>query len=161
MLVTLGWADLGLVVAIVVAGCGVSYFLMLGRLRQTLRDNQREVEHRLRALTEALRARAGGSAELGTDALSPAEIEPETVVVRGATYPKSVGVREAGKAGQEEEIPAEIQVAIAAAAIAALGNHARVRSARRVPSSDVVSPWTQQGRLIVQSPHNLRKQGSR
>ena len=54
-----------------------------------------------------------------------------------------------------------IQAAIAAAAIAALGNHARVWSARTIPSSDVVSPWTQQGRVIVQSSHNLRTQGSR
>jgi hypothetical protein len=161
MLVTLGWADLGLVVALVVAGCGVSYFLLLGRLRQTLRENQREVEHRLTALTEAIRARGPVSEDSATDAMSAADIEPETAAVRGAANFRGEDVRAAGKAGQEEEIPAEIQVAIAAAAIAALGNHARVRSARRVPSSDVVSPWTQQGRVIVQSSHNLRTQGSR
>jgi len=60
------------------------------------------------------------------------------------------------RAVAEQEVAPEIQVAIAAAAVALLGKSARIRAARRVPSQDVVSPWTQQGRVIVQSSHNLR-----
>ena len=157
---TLDWADLALVVVIVVAGCGASYFLLLGKLRRMLKENQREMERRLAALTEAIRGGSPVSAESATDALNSEEIE--TAVGEGAV-PKD-NQRPSERTAQipmEEEIAPEIQVAIAAAAIAALGNHARVRSARRVPSSDVVSPWTQQGRVIVQSSHNLRPQGSR
>ena len=152
-----------MVVAIVVAGCGASYFLLLGTLRKMLAQNQREMEHRLVALTEAIRADTGMVGDSATDALTSAERESEEPTVRAVSTPTDD--QGAGKRTQEiqreEEIAPEIQVAIAAAAIAALGNHARVRSARKVPSSDVVSPWTQQGRVIVQSSHNLRTQGSR
>jgi hypothetical protein len=162
--VTPDWADLALVVAIVVAGCGASYFLLLGKLRRTLVENQREMEHRLAMLTEAIRAGTPLASESATDALTSAEIESEAAVVLAVAAPNKDdqrAERHAQEIRQQEEIAPEIQVAIAAAAIAALGNHARVRSARRIPSSDVVSPWTQQGRVIVQSSHNLRTQGSR
>lgn len=161
---TLPWADIALIVAIVVAGCGASYFLLLGRLRRVLADNQREMEHRLTALTEAIRGRTLLPPENATDALTTAEIESEVAFVPPpAPHDENAKVsnEHAPATEPEEEIAPEIRVAIAAAAIAALGNHARVHSARRVPSSDVVSPWTQQGRVIVQSSHNLRHPGSR
>ena len=161
---TLNWADFALVMVIVVAGCGAGYFLLFGRLRRMLKENQREVEHHLAALTEAIRAHAPVSPESATDALTAAEMESEAAVVRAFAAPKSGDSRAAERTQtlqQQEEIAPEIRAAIAATAIAALGNHASVRSARSVPSSDVVSPWTQQGRMIVQSSHNLRTQGPR
>jgi hypothetical protein len=54
-------------------------------------------------------------------------------------------------------IEPEIQAAIAAAAIAAAGPNARVRLATLVKSRDKASPWSQQGRVLVQSSHNLRQ----
>ena len=160
---TLNWADLAVLLAVVVAGCGVGYFLLLSRLRRMLAKNQREMEHRLAALTEAVLAGMPASPESATDALTAAEIDLDTVAVHAATPkqdPQASG-EHTQVIEQQEAISPEIQAAIAAAAVAALGNHARVRSARQVPSSDVVSPWTQQGRVIVQSSHNLRTQGSR
>jgi len=163
---TLHWPDLALVAAIVIAGCGASYFLVLGTLRRVLAENRREMERRLTSLTEAITMQ--DPAPAATDTLSATEMEldpaaggefaPDADVPTGSERAES-GERESRQ--QEEDIPPEIQVAIAAAAIAAFGNHARVRSARRIPSSNVVSPWTQQGRVIVQSSHNLRTQGSR
>ena len=160
---TLDWTHLALVVASIAAGCGASYFLLLGKLRRILTENQREMEHRLAALTEAIRAGTAVSPEFGTDALSSAEMEPEAAAVRVAGAPKNDQhvAEHTQKTAQVDEITPEIRAAIAAAAIAALGNHARVRSARKIPSSNMVSPWTQQGRVIVQSSHNLRTQGSR
>ena len=155
---------LALVVAMVAAGCGASYFLLLGKLRRMLRENQRETEHHLASLTEAIRASTSVSADLATDSMAAAEIEAGPASIQAVVEPPvddRPADERAKQALQQDEIPAEIHVAIAAAAIAAFGNHARVRSARRVPSSDVVSPWTQQGRVIVQSSHNLRTQGSR
>ena len=145
-------AEVALMVGLLIGGCAAIYLVLLSRLRRVLADNQRETEQRLAALTAAIRARMADSAEPATDAMSAAELDLQqaTANVHGAV-----------PVGEEAEIAPPIQAAIAAAAIAVLGNHARVRSARRIPSSDVVSPWTQQGRFIVQSSHNLRPQGSR
>ncbi|HEY3625909.1 MAG TPA: hypothetical protein VGL00_06485 [Terracidiphilus sp.] len=163
---TLHWADLAFMVAIVVAGCGASCFLVLVRLRRMLAEQQRDMYRRLAALTEAVAMRppAASEAPAETDALTEAEIETEAPAGFPGFLEARTDVREnaAPTVAVDEdaaELPAEIRVAIAAAAIAAFGNHARVRSARRVPSSDVVSPWTQQGRVIVQSSHNLRARG--
>jgi hypothetical protein len=150
--VKLPWAEVALMVGLLIGGCAAIYLVLLSRLRRMLADNQRETEQRLAALTEAIRARIGDSPEPATDAMSAAEIDSQSA---RASVHGAVPVRE------EAAIAPPIQAAIAAAAIAVLGNHARVRSARRIPSSDVVSPWTQQGRVIVQSSHNLRPQGSR
>ena len=57
--------------------------------------------------------------------------------------------------GESESIPLEIQAVIAAAAVATLGESAAVRSVRSL-SPHGVSPWSQQGRAMVQGSHNLR-----
>ena len=51
------------------------------------------------------------------------------------------------------EIAPEIQAALAAAAVATLGPNAVVHSVKAA-----TSPWTQQGRVLVQGGHNLRVQ---
>ena len=63
----------------------------------------------------------------------------------------------AAEQGEEPAIEPEIQALIAAAAVAAAGPNARVRSATLVKSRDKASPWSQQGRVLVQSSHNLRQ----
>lgn len=166
----LHWTDIALVVGIVAAGSAIIYFLLLRRLERILAASHREMEHRLAALTEAINRNEPDSDEAvpATDALGADEMEVTlSAEGQGASSSTSDELRAAVEAGSHEQqvghedgnIPADIQVAITAAAIAAFGNHARVRSARQVPSSDVVSPWTQQGRVIVQSSHNLRTRG--
>ena len=147
---TFHWADLALTLAIVVAGCAVSYFLLLRRLRQTVSENQREMDRRLSALTEVITSLETRLAESGPFAdYAAQDILPESMP---EVTDKPV-VRET------ESIAPEIQVAIAAAAVAFLGRNARVQSARVIASHDVVSPWSQQGRVIVQASHNLRSRG--
>ena len=154
---TLHWADLALMAAIVIAGCGATYFLALARLRRVWTETHREMDRRLAALTEAIAMGAPASSNTaGTEALTANEIEPE---VSAGMAARRESVSAEPVVHEDAEVPTEIKAAIAAAAMAALGNHARVVSARRVPSSDVVSPWTQQGRMIVQSSHNLRTRG--
>ena len=158
---TISWADIAGMAAIVIAGCVGSHLLVMRKVRKAMAENHREMERRLQALTEALAMREGGDAEavVSTDALDAREIEAEPrAQVQGRPLPRlEIGNRSARR--DDDEIAPEIQAAIAATAIALLGNHARVRAARRVPSQDVVSPWTQQGRVIVQSSHNLRTRG--
>jgi hypothetical protein len=44
---------------------------------------------------------------------------------------------------------------IAAAVTAFLGKNVRIRSATLVPPQETVGRWARQGRVIVQSSHNL------
>ena len=157
MHVTIHWADLTLMLAIVAAGWGASYLLLLRKMRRAIEENHRELARRLTLLTEAITTLEGGEAVSSTDALAAQEIEGETPAVQmPGALAAPVEVEQAPAEEEMGELSPEIRVAIAAAAIAMLGNNARVRAARRIPSRDVVSPWTQQGRVIVQSSHNLR-----
>jgi hypothetical protein len=132
--------------AIVAGGCAASYILLLRKVRQTVLGHQREIEHRLSALTETITLLEMRFAEpdTSTDSLSVEEIEAESTGDSVAPV----------LAYEPEEIPPDIHVAIAAASVALLGHHAHVSSARVVQNA--VSPWTQQGRVSVQSSHNLR-----
>jgi methylmalonyl-CoA carboxyltransferase large subunit len=68
----------------------------------------------------------------------------------------SVGVKAAAK----EEVTPEILVVIAAAVTAFLGKKVRIRSAKLLQSPyEVVNPWSQQGRAIVQASHHPRIRG--
>lgn len=161
----LHWIDIALVVVIAAAGSATIYFLLLHRLQRVFAASHREMEHRLAALAQAINMREPASDEVipETDVLGSAELEPLPATPVENMQPPFVESRPAAESDaadhDEAHIPTEVQVAITAAAVAAFGNHARVRSARRVPSTDVVSPWTQQGRVIVQSSHNLRIRG--
>ena len=159
-----------MVVAIVAIGTGVACFVLLRRFERIFAARQREMDRRLAALAASFSMHEPVFAEAvpATDALGAAEIEEDSLAgMRTPVGPDAdvVGDAESAELSEQEnsqshgEIPPDIHVAIIATTIAALGNHARVRSARQVPSSDVVSPWTQQGRVIVQSSHNLRTRG--
>ena len=148
---TFHWTDLALTLAIVSAGCVASYFLLLRKLQHIVSERQREMERRLSSLTEVITLLEARLAEPGssTDALGEREIE-SGVVADVAEKPVEI---------ETPAIAPEIQVAIAAAAVELLGRSARVRCARVITPHDVVSPWSQQGRVSVQSSHNLRSRG--
>jgi hypothetical protein len=48
---------------------------------------------------------------------------------------------------------------IAAAATAFLGKEVRIVSARMLQAPHVVDPWARQGRLMIQTSHNLTRKG--
>jgi hypothetical protein len=133
---------------VVAAGCAVTYRLLLRTLRQTATASRRELEQRLSALTEVIARLEARLAEpsFSTEALDAREMESQPIPV-------------APMRREEQTVAPEIQVAIAAAAVALLGRGARVRSLRTMSPQDAVSPWSQQGRLIVQASHNLRSRG--
>ena len=144
---TLHWTDLALILAIIGSGCIAVYFLLMRRLRRTVLDRQRELERRVAMLAEVMR-----NMELRLSEQGPSL---ELAAGQGAE-PESIRAAESADRQESGEIPAEMKVAIAAAAVAVLGPKARVLSAHAARADDVVSPWSQQGRVSVQASHNLR-----
>jgi hypothetical protein len=116
-------------------------------LRLTVLDRQRELERRVTMLAELMRNMELRLGEQGPSSESTAAQDAQLELIRAANPAHR---QESG------EVPAEMKVAIAAAAVAVLGPNARVLSARAVRPDDVVSPWSQQGRVSVQASHNLR-----
>jgi hypothetical protein len=122
----------------------------LRRFEQTLRQERRELRAQVGVLGDAVRMI---EARLGEVPTSP----------MGQALAGTAAVAESGEPGEsiqgesiDAEIAPEIQAAIAAAAVAAAGPGARFRSARLVKSNDDASAWSQQGRALVQSSHNVR-----
>lgn len=128
------------------AGC---YVLLMRKLRAILGDRQMKVADQIGALDDAIRALETRLAEHQTVALKQS---------RGAPNPDNPAKAEEGGGPEDHseknsEIAPEIQAIIAAAAVATVGSNAVVNSVKAVPS-----PWTQQGRVLVQGGHNLRVQ---
>jgi hypothetical protein len=120
--------------------------VMMRRFERRAAERQRVLEEQVAAIDDALELVETRLTEIHSAwaVLQPIQAEPEAAgdVVTGQ--------------GEEPAIEPEIQAAIAAAAIAAAGPNARVRSATLLKSRDKASPWSQQGRVLVQSSHNLR-----
>ena len=147
--VTLHRTDLAVIFAIALAGYAATYLILHRLIRRLSSVRQAEMERQLTALTGALHQLEGqvdalhnvaapdpGTSELEDDRLDPAQetpIDPE-----------------------REEITPGILAAITAASAAMLGRHVHIRSVRALPPHQVVSPWSQQGRVFVQGSHNLR-----
>jgi len=61
-----------------------------------------------------------------------------------------------GETAQDEKIPVEIVAVIAAAATAFLGKRLRIRGVAEVRTAgESMNRWTRQGRVLVQTSHNL------
>ena len=63
------------------------------------------------------------------------------------------------KASSSREITPKTLSVIAAAITAFLGKKVRIRSARMLPNPDAVDNWARQGRVTVQTSHNLARRG--
>ncbi len=60
----------------------------------------------------------------------------------------------------QEEVSSDTLLIIAAAVTAFLGKKVRIRSARQLQSPyEIINPWAQQGRVVVQASHLLRRVG--
>jgi hypothetical protein len=152
--VALYLADLAVIAVLVGAGCGLSHFLLRRTLRRTVAERQLATERQLRALAvtlKALEARVAGLSqipELQAAAAPVIDMEAAAPGAKQADHPEN------------EEVTPEILAVIAAAANAFLGQEVRILSARMLETPhEVVSPWSQQGRVFVQASHNLRARG--
>lgn len=126
------------------AACTAAYLGVWRAWRRTTK-RQEQSELQVSALTAAVQTLEERVAELTRTAESGREAESIAAAAEGV-----------GVTSLQEPKPETLAV-ITAAATAFLGRAAHVRSARLIPrAADSVSPWSQQGRFIVQSSHNLR-----
>jgi methylmalonyl-CoA carboxyltransferase large subunit len=121
---------------------------------QAVSDRQQAAERQLSELVTAFKA-----LEAKVTALSQSSVLPPaaaTTVKPVAAAPAQPQVA-AGKAG---EVTPEVLVILVAAVTAYLGKKVRIRSAKQLQSPyEIVNPWSQQGRVVVQASHNLRSRG--
>ena len=146
---TINGVDLIAILSLVVAGFVTCYLLLVRKLRAVVSERQLNIADQLAALDDAIRTLETRLAEhpvktVGTELLQ--------VAANAESTNSEVDAGDAADASDETgEIAPEIQAAIAAATVATLGQNAAVRSVKAAPS-----PWTQQGRVMVQGGHNLR-----
>jgi len=142
------WSDLVVVTLLAGAGCVAIYAGLSRAMRRAVRERQRETERQLSAIVTTVKALQARVAELGRLQAARAQ-EGEVAAISAAAVNDS--------APKREPVKPEIVAALTAAATAFLGKKARIRSARLVPEAqDGADAWAQQGRVIVQTSHNLR-----
>ncbi len=152
-------ANVVTIVALLVASFLISYLIAQHTLKQANENAREQLELRLAGLTSA-------SAELelrveqlthATEALA-AGARSRTSAAAVVTDAKTASA--AAPAPQPEadpEISAETLILISAAVTSFLGKKVRIRSAKMLQSPyEIVNPWAQQGRVIVQASHNLQ-----
>ena len=139
---TMAWAAIAVIAAVAaLVSAGVS-FELLRRVRR-MADRERVLEGQLSLVDEAvcaIEARLGG----------------EAVADERAGEGRSSAAAEAERDGMRGEIAPEIPAAIAAAAVVAAGERVRVHAMRLVKSEAERNAWSQQGRVLVQTSHNVR-----
>ena len=146
--------DLGsaITIAALIAASGLISYLIGQHVLQQARENSRaQLEIRMAALTHAI-----AELERRVAALSRIVAPPSSSVVD--LKPGRDGALTNGVAASPpQEVSPEALVMIAAAVTAFLGKPVRIRSAKMLQSPyEIVNPWAQQGRVIVQASHNLR-----
>jgi len=133
------------------AGCAAIYAGLRSGLTRAMRraveERQRDMERQLNAMATTVKALQSRVAELG-----------RLQAARGDVVVMATPAESGARAKQAQTKP-EIVAALTAAATAFLGKKARVRSAQLLPSAqqDSAGAWAQQGRVIVQTSHNLRQ----
>jgi hypothetical protein len=140
-------ANVVTIVALIVASLLISYLTAQHALKQA-RDHARDqLELRLGGLTHAIAELEARVAELARAPITRGA--PEPAVANGAAAQT--------QAKSDDEVPAEVLILITAAVTSFLGKKVRVRSAKMLQSPyEIVNPWAQQGRVIVQASHNLQ-----
>ena len=137
-----------LLIVVVVAASMLAYMFLQRAFRPKLSELEDKTTRQLNMLSDAVK-----------------RLETEIALLR-----KSVPVESAGAAapissptpavveGEAQEITPDTLVVLAAAVTAFLEKKVRIRSAKILQSPyEIVNPWAQQGRAIVQASHNLPK----
>jgi len=162
------FTNLVMVVMLVVVGCLITHLSMQRKLRQASADARQQLQQCLEVFTNTIAQLEVRVAELAgtTAALSSTVLRPPTpavTVASEAVLTNGAASRPVSKADGEirdGEIPAEILIVIGAAVTSFLGKKVRIRSAKMLQSPyEIVNPWAQQGRVIVQASHSLRSWG--
>ncbi len=119
----------------------------LEQLIEALAERQQAADRRLSelaALVEALESRIANLTRVTSPVASPAAAQARAAQAAPAIPAKA-------------EVTPEMIVLLAAAATAYLGKNVRVRSAKMLQSPyEIVNPWAQHGRVMIQVSHSLR-----
>ena len=138
------WAVMAVIAG---AGCVAIYVGLARVLRRAVRERQRETERQLNAMATTVKALQARVAELSR--LQAARVTGEVAEIAAPA--------ETAREPKPAQTKPEIVAALTAAATAFLGKKARVRSAQPLADpQDSAGAWAQQGRVIVQTSHNLR-----
>ena len=139
-LVSHPWLILG---ALMIAGWVAMSLASKRRLTRTINDLHVEMQARINVLTVMVRA------------LQQPATEKTDATPMGGTQKTEAPDLPSSPAPRPEVAPQTI-VMIAAAVTAFLGKKVRIRSARPLQRPlDLISPWAQQGRMVIQASHNL------
>lgn len=145
------WMDWVVVTVLLGAGCAAIYAGLSRALRHAVAERQRETERQIKALALTVKALQGLVAELDPQQTDGARqgkaVEAEAECAAGE------------KSGMTGPLKPEILATLAAATTTFLGKEARIRSVRTQATEESATAWAQQGRVIVQTSHNLRPNG--
>ncbi len=167
-MVEANFTNLAMVAMLIVVGCLITHLSLQRRLKQASADARQQLQQCLEVFTSTIAQLEVRVAELAgtTAALSSAVLHPPTpaatvasdaVLTNGAV---SQAPSNANGEIRDGEIPAEILIVIGAAVTSFLGKKVRIRSAKMLQSPyEIVNPWAQQGRVIVQASHSPRSWG--
>ena len=159
---TFNFTDLIIVAVLVAVASLLTYFSSKRALGRWAEASRRETERQLNGLTSTLKALEAQIAELRKAAATV----QTTAAVQAAPVANPVlasvpaAPKPAVPAPPVEQVTPELLIVLAAAVTAFLGKKVRIRSAKMLQSPyEIVNPWSQQGRVIVQASHNLRSRG--
>ena len=140
-------ADWAVMAVIASAGCLAIYIGLERVLRRAVRERQRDMERQLNAMATTVKALQARVAELSRQ--QAARVTGEVPMIAAPA--------ETAREPKPAQTKPEIVAALTAAATVFLGKKARVRSAQPLADpQDSAGAWAQQGRVIVQTSHNLR-----
>jgi len=146
--VKLHWVEWAAITALAGAGCIAIYAGLSRALRRAVAARQKESDRQLSAMAATLKALQARVAELGR----------QQATLMGEGEPAMAAHRHGEANDKKEPMKPEIVAALTAAATTFLGKRARIRSARQL-ADESAGAWAQQGRVIVQTSHNLRSNG--
>ena len=135
------WIEMAAAAFLVGAGCTALYLSLKRAMKLSEAEQHRETEARLSELAAAVKALDARMDRLDRKAGAG---EIESISAGAEQIPED----------KKETVKPEIVAAITAATGAMLGRGARVRTIKTL-SKDESSAWSQQGRMIVHTSHNL------
>lgn len=151
----LHWTDWAQVIALAGAagatGCIAIWAALARAMRRAAVEKQQDTDRQLLAMATTVKALQARVAELsGPQATHAQQDETAAFTAPAEDAPTPI----------KEPLNPEAMAALAAAATAYLTRKARLGSAQQVPAEqDSAGAWAQQGRVFVQTSHNLRSRG--
>lgn len=139
------WIEAAAVVAMAGAGCAAIFAGVRRSLRRAVAERQASTDRQIAALATTVKALETRVTELSRLAAE-----------RAGEVPAIPTSQENASSRAREALKPEILAVITASTTAFLGKKVRIRSAKLIPAHETVNAWIQQGRMIVQTSHNLR-----